>query len=284
LSSYYYTRREDMRVIKMKNVCAGYNGEEVLHDINLEFEPGEVTVIIGPNGCGKSTLLKTLVRLNEHSSGEILVKKSGCNEELSQKISPGVEDYIEISELSSADLAQRIAYLPQNKRTPDISVLRMVLHGRFAYLKYPRRYRKEDYEMARKALEQVDIEDLAEKNVNELSGGTRQKVYIAMALAQDTDTILLDEPTTYLDIAHQIKMMKLARELADNGKAVVMVLHDLVQGFQTADKIVVMDDGRLRACGEPEEVYASGVVEEVFGVRFKRVKIEDKWRYYVCEE
>lgn len=273
-----------MRVIKMKNVCAGYNGEEVLHDINLEFEPGKVTVIIGPNGCGKSTLLKTLVRLNEHSSGEILVKKSGCYEDLSQKICSGGEDYIEIKELSSANLAQRIAYLPQNKRTPAIGVLRMVLHGRFAYLKYPRRYRKEDYEMARKALEQVGIEDLAEKNVNELSGGTRQKVYIAMALAQDTDTILLDEPTTYLDIAHQIKMMKLARELADNGKAVVMVLHDLVQGFQTADKIVVMDKGCLKACGEPEEVYASGVVEEVFGVQFKCVKIEDTWRYYVCEE
>jgi len=275
LSSYYYTGREDMRVIKMKNVCAGYNGEEVLHDINLEFEPGKVTVIIGPNGCGKSTLLKTLVRLNEHSSGEILVKIEPSDTQ---------ERYIAISELSSAHLAQRIAYLPQNKRTPDIGVLRMVLHGRFAYLKYPRRYRKEDYEMARKALEQVGIEELAEKNVNELSGGTRQKVYIAMALAQDTDTILLDEPTTYLDIAHQIKMMKLARELADNGKAVVMVLHDLVQGFQSADKIVVMDDGRLKACGEPEEVYTSGVVEEVFGVRFKRVKIEDKWRYYVCEE
>ena len=266
MSSYYYTRREDMRVIKMKNVCAGYNGEEVLHDINLEFEPGKVTVIIGPNGCGKSTLLKTLVRLNEHSSGEIII------------------DDETMDKLDSASLARHVAYLPQNKRTPDISVLRMVLHGRFAYLKYPRRYRKEDYEMVRKALEQVDIEDLAEKNVNELSGGTRQKVYIAMALAQDTDTILLDEPTTYLDIAHQIKMMKLARELADNGKAVVMVLHDLVQGFQTADKIVVMDDGRLRACGEPEEVYASGVVEEVFGVRFNRVKIEDNWKYYVCEE
>ena len=281
-----------MRVIKMKNVCAGYNGEEVLHDINLEFEPGKVTVIIGPNGCGKSTLLKTLVRLNEHNSGEIFVKKSDCEKDLSQNTCPGdegiepsdtQESYIEINELSSANLAQRIAYLPQNKRTPDISVLRMVLHGRFAYLKYPRRYRKEDYEMARKALSWVGIEDLAEKNVNELSGGTRQKVYIAMALAQDTDTILLDEPTTYLDIAHQIKMMKLARELADNGKAVVMVLHDLMQGFQIADKIVVMDDGRLKACGEPEKVYASGVVKEVFGVHFERVKIEDEWRYYVSE-
>lgn len=252
-------------MIKMKNVCAGYANEEVLHNINLEFEPGKVTVIIGPNGCGKSTLLKTLVKLNEHNSGEIIV------------------DDESIDKLDSASLAQRVAYLPQNKRTPDIGVLRMVLHGRFAYLKYPRRYRKEDYEMARKSLQWVGIEDLAEKNVNELSGGNQQKVYIAMALAQDTDTILLDEPTTYLDIAHQMKMMKLARELADKGKAVVMVLHDLTQAFQTADRIVVMDEGNVRACGCPEEVYASGIVEEVFGVGFRRVQIEDEWRYFVSE-
>ena len=252
-------------MIKMKNVCAGYANEEVLHNINLEFEPEKVTVIIGPNGCGKSTLLKTLVNLNEHSSGEIIV------------------DDESIDKLDSASLAQRVAYLPQNKRTPDIGVLRMVLHGRFAYLKYPRRYRKEDYDIAKRALQWVGIEELAEKNVNELSGGNQQKVYIAMALAQDTDTILLDEPTTYLDIVHQMKMMKLARELADNGKAVVMVLHDLPQAFQTADTIIVMKDGNVRACGFPEEVYASGVVEEVFGVGFQRVQIEDEWRYFVNE-
>ena len=252
-------------MIKMKNVCAGYANEEVLHNINLEFEPGKVTVIIGPNGCGKSTLLKTLVKLNEHSSGEIIV------------------DDESIDKLDSASLAQRVAYLPQNKRTPDIGVLRMVLHGRFAYLKYPRRYRKEDYDMAKRALRWVGIENLAEKNVNELSGGNQQKVYIAMALAQDTDTILLDEPTTYLDIAHQMKMMKLARELADKGKAVVMVLHDLTQAFQTADRIIVMEAGSVRACGCSEDVYASGIVEEVFGVGFQRVQIEDEWRYFVNE-
>lgn len=249
-------------MIKMKNVCAGYNGEEVLHNISLEFEPGKVTVIIGPNGCGKSTLLKTLVRMNACSSGEIMA------------------DGESIEKLAPAELAQRVAYLPQNKRTPDISVLRMVLHGRFAYLKYPRRYRKEDYEMAWKVLKWVGIEELAEKNVNELSGGNQQKVYIAMALAQDTDTILLDEPTTYLDIAYQINMMKLARELADKGKAVVMVLHDLVQAFQTADRIVVMDGGCAKSCGEPEEIYRSGIVTKVFGVEFKREQVDGEWRYF----
>lgn len=252
-------------MVKMKDVCAGYSDEEILHNINLEFEAEKVTIIIGPNGCGKSTLLKTIVRLQEHSEGMILV------------------DGVPVEKYESSKLAQRVSYLPQNKRTPDIGVFRMVLHGRFAYLNYPRRYREEDYEMARKAIEWVGIENLAQKNVNELSGGNQQNVYIAMALAQDTDTILLDEPTTYLDIAHQLKMMKLARKLADSGKAVVVVLHDLPQAFQTADKIVVINDGRVEACGEPEEVYESGIVQNVFGVEFKRLLVENEWKYFVCE-
>ena len=252
-------------MVKMENVCAGYSGEEILHDINLEFGAGQVTVIVGPNGCGKSTLLKTIVRLQEHSEGTILI------------------DEIPIEKYESAQLAQRVSYLPQNKRTPDIGVFRMVLHGRFAYLNYPRRYREEDYEVAHRALKWVGMENFAHKNVNELSGGNQQNVYIAMILAQDTNTILLDEPTNYLDIAHQLKMMKLARGLADSGKAVVIVLHDLPQAFQTADKIVVIDDGRVKACGNPETVYRSGIVQEVFGVKFERLKVEDEWKYFVCE-
>ena len=252
-------------MIKMINVCAGYAGEEVLHDINLEFEAGKVTVIVGPNGCGKSTLLKTIVKLNEYSNGTIMIGGENMNQ------------------YDSVSLARRVAYLPQNKRTPDITVLRMVLHGRFAYLKYPRRYRKEDYEIAMKALRWVGIEDLKDKNVSELSGGTQQKVYIAMALAQDTDTILLDEPTTYLDIAHQMKMMKLARVLADSGKSVVMVLHDLAHGFQVADQMIILREGKVEICGSPEEVYKSGIVENVFEVGFKHIQIDGEKKYFVYQ-
>lgn len=251
-------------MIELRNVCAGYHDGEVVHDVSLTFEPGNVTVLIGPNGCGKSTLLKTLIRLNEHVSGEILVEG------------------MPITTLDSTQLAQKIAYLAQSKRVPDITVKRMVLHGRFPYLTYPRRYREEDFAAVEKALEWVGIEDLADKNLNQLSGGTQQKVYIAMALAQDTPTILMDEPTVYLDISHQIKTMELARQLAAQGKSVVMVLHDLPQAFQTADKLVVMKDGRIVACGEPEVVYQSGAVEEVFGVKFQRVETARGWQYY-CE-
>lgn len=251
-------------MIEIKNVCAGYHYREVLHNVNLSFEPGKVTVLTGPNGCGKSTLLKSLIRLNPHTSGEILVEGTS------------------IEKLDSTSLAQKVAYLPQSKKVPDITVMRMVLHGRFAYLKYPRRYRKEDYEMAKKALEWVGIEHLADENVSQLSGGTQQKVYIAMALAQDTPTILLDEPTTYLDISHQLKMMDMARALSDQGKSVVMVLHDLAQAFQTADKIAVMSEGRIVDYATPEEIYQSGVVDEIFGIRFRRVQTENGWKYF-CE-
>ena len=250
-------------MIKIRNVSAGYNGEEILHDIDLDFEVGKVTVIIGPNGCGKSTLLKTLIRLISHTKGDIFV-----GEELEEN-------------LDSRALARKVAYLPQKKRVPDISVLRMVLHGRFAYLNYPRRYRAKDYEIAQKALEQVGIGHLAEKNMSDLSGGTQQKVYIAAALAQDTPVVLLDEPTTYLDISHQLKAMELAKELAAQGKAVVMVLHDLSHAFRVADTLVVMKDGKVCACGTPEEICENGVVERVFEVQIEKVQIKGQWAY-IC--
>lgn len=249
-------------MVELRNVCSGYDGEEILHHINLSFEQGKVTVIVGPNGCGKSTLLKSVIRLNPHTSGEILIE--GTN----------------IKTLEATILAQRVAYLPQNKIPADITVLRMVLHGRFPYLKYPRRYREEDVGIAKKALEKMGIAHLADKGISRLSGGVRQKVYIAMALAQNTSTILMDEPTVYLDVLHQMKLMEMARELADSGKAVVMVLHDLIQALHIADKIVVMEEGRVIKCGTSEEVYTSDVVKQVFGIGIERIKTKDGWQYF----
>ena len=250
-------------MLELKNVCAGYDGEKVLHKINLRIEPGKITVLVGPNGCGKSTLLKALVRLNPHSCGEIYV-----NERL-------------IEEYDSTDLAQQLAYLPQKRNVPDISVLRMVLHGRFPYLKYPRRYREVDFEKAREALRWVGLEQLADENVNRLSGGNQQKVYIAMALAQDTPVILMDEPTTYLDISHQLRVMELARRLAAEGKAVVLVLHDLSLALQTADVVAVMSEGEFVSVGTPDEVYESGVLDDVFGVKVCRMETENGWKYFI---
>lgn len=251
-------------MITLKNVFVGYEDRTVLHNINLTFQPGKVTILIGPNGCGKSTLLKALVRINPHKKGEIYI-----NQNL-------IENY------KTIELAKQVAYLSQSKSVPDITVLKMVLHGRFAYLNYPRRYRKEDYEIARNALAWVGLSDLEDEPLNRLSGGMRQKVYIAMALAQDTPVILMDEPTTYLDIYHQLKTMDMARDLANEGKTVIMVLHDLSQALRIADELVVLHDRQVQAKGTPQEVFESGKLTEVFGVHVEQVKTQSGY-HYICD-
>ncbi len=240
--------------------------EEVLHDINLQLELGKVTVLVGKNGCGKSTLLKTLIRLNAHTAGVITV------------------DGKAIEQFKSNELAKKIAYLPQGKQVPDITVRRMVLHGRFAYLNYPRRYRQRDYDITENAMRWVGIEDLAEKNMNQLSGGMQQKVYIAMALAQDTPVILMDEPTVYLDISHQLKVMEMAQKLANEGKAVVMVLHDLAQAFRYADQIVVMEDGKILDYGTTEDLFSNKTIDTTFQITLSRILTESGYQYYIEKE
>lgn len=251
-------------MIELIHVSAGYEGKEVLHRIDLKIEPGKIMVLLGPNGCGKSTLLKTLVRIKKHTKGEIFINGEP------------------VEHFSTVQLARHVAYLPQNKRAPDISVLRMVLHGRFAFLNYPRRYRPQDIEIAKKALRWAGMEHKAEHHVSQLSGGMQQKVYIAMALAQDADTILMDEPTTYLDIAYQLRLMEMARQLAGEGKAVVMVLHDLSQALRIADEVVVLQEGEIVKMGTPDQVYESGCLQRVFGVEIERIHTKTGW-HYLCD-
>lgn len=249
-------------MIELRGLCAGYAGRDILRDVSLTFSPGKVLALLGPNGCGKSTLLRTVLGLQPKLSGQILI------------------DGVPLEELSPRSRAQKVAYLTQSRSVPNITARRMVLHGRFPYLSYPRRYRSEDHEAVRQALQWADAEDVVERSMQELSGGQRQKVYLAMALAQDTRTILMDEPTTYLDIGHQLEVMSLARRLAEEGRAVVLVLHDLCQAMRTADGIAVLDDGRLLFHGTPEEVYAAGVLDRVFGISLRRFRTESGWQYY----
>ena len=156
----------------------------------------------------------------------------------------------------------------------------MVLHGRFPYLSYPRRYGREDYAIARGALARVGVAQHADRNVGELSGGQRQSVYLAMALAQQTQTIFMDEPTTYLDIAHQLALMETAHALAREGRAVVLVLHDIPLALRMADRIAVMQDGRVAACGTPEEIENSRVIDEVFHVALHAADTPHGRQYY----
>jgi len=249
-------------MIELQGLCAGYPGLPVLTDISLSFQPGVVTALLGPNGCGKSTLLRTVLGLQPKTAGEVLV------------------DGVPAERLSSRQMAQKAAYMPQSRTVPDITVRRMVLHGRFPYLSYPRRYRPEDHEAVRRALIQADALDIAGRPMRELSGGQRQKAYLAMALAQDTETILMDEPTTYLDVRHQLDVMRVICRLAGQGKAVVLVLHDLCLAMRCADKIAVLSGGRVEQAGTPEAIFESGILDRTFDIRLRRVRTEAGWQYY----
>lgn len=249
-------------MIELNHLCVGYGGKPVLEDITLAFPAGQVTILLGPNGCGKSTLLKTALGLLPPLAGQVLY--SGAP----------------LTNLRPAQIARQAAYMAQSRTVPNIVARRLVLHGRFAYLSFPRQYRREDYEAVQRALAQADALDLADRPLPTLSGGQRQKIYLAMALAQDTPTVLMDEPTTYLDIRHQLNVMQMARDLAGAGRAVVLVSHELCLALRTADRVAVLDGGALRCVGAPAQVYASGVLEQAFHVRVQRLETPDGWQYY----
>ena len=244
-------------MIAIKDLYSGYGDDDILKGVSLNILNNKLTVIAGPNGCGKSTLLKTISGIIKKTSGSIFI------------------DDVDLSNISPLDRAKRIAYLSQNRSVPDIVVKNLVLHGRFPYLSYPRRYRAEDREAVDIALERMGIEGLRDKMVSELSGGERQKVYIAMALAQGSDYLLLDEPTTFLDISHQFQLLDLAKELCSENKSVVMVLHNLESALSIADSFILLDKGRLLFEGSVDDVYSSKLIDKVFNVEIK--KESDHW-------
>ena len=250
-----------MAVIELNHISAGYGKQTVLKDVSAILEKGKLTSIIGVNGCGKSTLLKTILGIVPIRNGDIAI------------------DGASLKEMDRNDISRRIAYLSQGKRTPDMTVEQLVLHGRFPHLNYPRRYTKHDYEIAIDAMKQMGIAQYADKSLHTLSGGMRQNTYIAMALAQGTDYVLLDEPTTYLDIAHQLELMKILRSLADSGKGIVAVMHDLPMAFSFSDKIILINDGWIVDDDLPERIYEHNVIDEVFGIAIDRSKDGRSYSY-----
>lgn len=249
-------------MIQLNNLSAGYFKTPVIQKITMDFTPGKVTVLLGPNGCGKSTLLKAALGLLPPMNGKVLY------------------DGIDIRQLKRRQIAQKASFLTQSRNTPSIQALRMVLHGRFPYLTYPRRYGRQDYTIARSSMEITGCLQYEDTNVSQLSGGQRQNVYLAMTLAQDTPTVFMDEPTTYLDISHQFQMMQTAHRLAREGKAVVLVLHDISLALREADYIAVFQEGRLLCHDTPDSVYQSGIPEQVFGVNIHRIDTPHGTQYY----
>lgn len=248
-------------MLKLEHVFAGYKEKNVLTDLSLHVPKGQMTVIIGPNGCGKTTMLKTMLGLLQPRSGTVLLQgDSLCN-------------------MKRSEIAKRLAYLSQGKATPDMTVEQLVLHGRFAHLSYPRRYSKNDRAIARAAMERMGIKSLADHPLASLSGGMRQTVYLAMALAQEADGILLDEPTTYLDASHALQFMELLKTLTLQGKTVVAVMHDLPLSLSFADRVVLLNHGALAFCGAPDDLYRSKTIESLLGIRIGRDEASGDYFY-----
>ncbi|MEU3985990.1 ABC transporter ATP-binding protein [Streptomyces sp. NPDC026672] len=233
-----------------RNLTLAYEGRTVIEGLDLDVPDGRVTVVVGPNACGKSTLLKALGRLLKPRAGEVLL------------------DGTDLARLPGRQVARTVGVLPQTPVAPDgITVADLVARGRQPHQRWWQQWSEADERAVTEALERTATLDLAERPLDELSGGQRQRVWIAMAMAQDTDLLLLDEPTTYLDIAHQVEVLDLMRQLNhERGRTVVAVLHDLNQAARYADHLVAMKAGRIVAQGPPGEVVTAELVADVFGL------------------
>ncbi len=233
------------------DLSLGYGNTVVVDGLSLTVEPGLITTIIGPNGCGKSTLLRALGRLLKPRAGRVLL------------------DGKEIATRKTRDIARVLGMLPQTPIAPEgLTVADLVARGRHPHQSWLRQWSAEDEAEVAAALAQTGIADLAERTLDELSGGQRQRAWISMALAQGTDILLLDEPTTYLDLAHSLEVLDLVDRLHDElGRTVVMVLHDLNLAIRYSDRLVVMREGRIVAQGAPADVIDAELLREVFGLR-----------------
>ncbi|MEV5827315.1 ABC transporter ATP-binding protein [Spirillospora sp. NPDC052242] len=233
-----------------EGVAVGYGGRMVIDGLDVSIPPGVITTIIGPNGCGKSTLLRTLSRLLKPARGTIVL------------------DGEDIGRLKTRDVAKKLGLLPQAPVAPEgLTVADLVARGRHPHQSWLRQWSSDDAGVVERALAMTGVSDLADRPVDALSGGQRQRVWISMTLAQGTDLLLLDEPTTYLDLAHAIDVLDLVDDLHESGRTVVMVLHDLNLAARYSDNLIVMRGGAILAQGHPRDVLDAGLLLEAFGLR-----------------
>ncbi|NLK74745.1 MAG: ABC transporter ATP-binding protein [Clostridiales bacterium] len=245
-------------MIKLDNISAGYNKVEIIKNINLNFKEGSITSIIGQNGCGKTTLLKTASNILKPYGGSITISGK------------------DIKSFHNKELAKKVSFLPQIRTVPNITVYQLVMHGRYPYLGFSRTPQKEDKEIVEKAIDNMGLNNYIHKNLQELSGGQRQKVCIAMVLAQDTDIIFLDEPTTYLDINHQLEILEIVKELKKMGKTIIMVLHDLNNALTYSDYLCLMENGEIVIYDTPQGLYESKEIDRIFKVNSQQVQVGEE--------
>ena len=238
-------------ILSTNSLTLGYGNQIIINELNISIPKGEVTVLIGGNGCGKSTLLRAMARLLNPMGGSVLLEGKA------------------IDKLSTKKVAKKLSILPQSPISPEgLTVLQLVKQGRYPYQNWLNQWSKEDEQKVMNALKATGMEKLQNKPVDELSGGQRQRAWIAMTLAQDTETILLDEPTTYLDMTHQIEILDLLFELNQKEKrTIVMVLHDLNLACRYAHHMIAIKDQTVAAQGKPEEIMDSRLVEQVYSMK-----------------
>lgn len=234
--------------LETSSLTLGYGDSIIIEELNCKIPKGEITVFIGGNGCGKSTLLRSLARLLKPQTGSIIL------------------DGASIANMQTKEIAKQLAILPQGPEAPEgLTVLQLVKQGRYPYQSWLNQWSEEDEQKVHEALHATGMATLAERQIDSLSGGQRQRAWIAMTLAQDTDTILLDEPTTYLDMTHQIEILDLLFELNEREKrTIVMVLHDLNLACRYAHNIVAVQNKTIYTQGKPEDVITRDLVSKVF--------------------
>ncbi|KQN64542.1 MULTISPECIES: Fe(3+) dicitrate ABC transporter ATP-binding protein FecE [unclassified Erwinia] len=238
-----------MTQLTVSGLRAGYGSTPILHDLSLTLPAGRITALLGPNGCGKSTLLRCLAGLLTPRAGEIRLNDTP------------------LSHITPRQLGRQLALLPQQPVTPEgITVAELVGYGRSPWLNLFGRLSGLDRQQVAAAMAETQVDGLADRQVSELSGGQRQRVFLAMALAQQTPLLLLDEPTTYLDINHQVELMALLHRQQQQGKTVVTVLHDLNQASRYCDHLVLMAAGRIVASGSPRQVMTPDLLRSVFSI------------------
>ena len=237
-------------MLKTESLTLAYDGAPIVAEMNLHVPTGQITALVGPNGCGKSTLLRGLARLLKPRGGAVLL------------------DGKAIHSMPTKELARELGILPQGPVAPEgLTVRELVAQGRYPHQRWFQQWSGEDERATQRALVMTNMVELADRPVDALSGGQRQRAWIAMTLAQETRIVLLDEPTTFLDMSHQIEVMHLLRDLNRDGCTVVLVVHDLNLAARYAHHLIVMSEGKVKVTGAPADVMTPAMLREVFGVQ-----------------
>ncbi len=255
----------NMPVIRVDELSAGYENHMVFSELSASIQKRKITTIIGPNGCGKSTLLKTMGRILKQKSGKVFLQEQ------------------DMQAISTKDIAKQMALLAQSSEAPSqLKVEELISYGRFPHRKNMGTLTKRDQEVIEWAMDLTKTLAFRDREISQLSGGQRQKVWLTMALAQETDILLLDEPTTYLDMSHQLDVLTIIEELNNNhGCTVVMVLHDINHAARFSDELIAMKDGSITAIGTPKEILTKEVMRRVFQIEAK-IMIDEEIDAPVC--